>query len=259
MERCLVEDDDDDDDDDDDNDKRQPPMYVRLVVYHDESLYIIGIDAEDEALNCIYKFCLETLTWSRLPDNNDTPPHCFNQHCTVFNSQLYVFEDTLTGRNRYHEVSIFDFSTNSWSIRSTSSKEGQYPNDRVNEAYAFSNNCAYMSGGKSEDGSICFSDIWRIDLENLEWLKLNDFLKTAGDGHKMCVVEDVYLYSFRGDGSDEGCFKRLERFTLRFPSLYRLSLECLFRSPNVRNYIKLLPTRIMVDLNLSDKNSYLDD
>ncbi|KII71180.1 hypothetical protein RF11_09201 [Thelohanellus kitauei] len=109
-----------------------------------------------------------------------------------------------------------------------------------------------MSGGRDPSGGTRFSDIWRLDLETLDWFKLDCCHKSGTYFHYISIVDDSYLYSIGGDSRGLPWLQPFERFTLRLPSLYRQSLESVFRSPNRLSYIKSLPAAIVDELRLND-------
>ncbi|KII69419.1 Kelch domain-containing protein 10 [Thelohanellus kitauei] len=156
-----------------DDENNQSTFYGSSIVYFNESLYLFwGFDGS-EYVNSIFKFCLHTLTWSRVQQNGQIPPHPgFRVFGTVFQDQYYCFGGTETLRTeKFKNVWVFDFSKNTWSIRKTSSKTQNFPCGRRNdEAFAFTGDCGYMSGGL--DGTNFFDDIWKIDLKTLEWEEL---------------------------------------------------------------------------------------
>ncbi|KII61159.1 Kelch domain-containing protein 10 [Thelohanellus kitauei] len=243
-----------DDDDGDDDDDDPPEMELSLLFYHCGSLYIQGKIDEYENLCGMYKFCLETSKWSLVPQNGQTPRFKYIVHGTVYNNQLYCFGKRRGVTNGFREIPIFDFTTNTWTTRATIAKNQQYPDDRAAASYTFWENFAYMSGGIVGD-SRSVSDIWRMDLETLEWLKLDVSLQTGEYHHLMSVVDDCYLYSFGANGQGLDFFDKFERFTLRPPSLYLLSLETVCRSPNMSSLISSLPSDIVDKHKLNDNNS----
>ncbi|KII66643.1 hypothetical protein RF11_01909 [Thelohanellus kitauei] len=105
------------------------------------------------------------------------------------------------------------------------------------ETYAFSSTCAFMSGGNNPGIQICYHDIWRMDLDSLEWIKMDYVIGTLADHVELSVVDDAYLYSFGMISRGSPFINTLERFTVQPPSLYRLCLEAVYRSPNMRSYI----------------------
>ncbi|KII67086.1 hypothetical protein RF11_00992 [Thelohanellus kitauei] len=141
---------------------------------------------------------------------------------------------------------IFDFSISTWTTRTTNSKTDQYPEDRIEEAFAFSNRHGYLSGGKISD--TLYSDIWRIDLETLEWVKLDYSTQTGLDINCTCIVDDCYLFRIGGYESDSDELKVFERLTIQPPGLYRLCLESISRSQNLEINGISLPTSIMDEL-----------
>ncbi|KII71145.1 hypothetical protein RF11_09164 [Thelohanellus kitauei] len=113
-----------------------------------------------------------------------------------------------------------------------------------------------MSGGKIFGIDTYYSDIWKIDLETLEWVKLDYSLKTGLFSHRMSIVDDCYLYSFGSFCLDLDFLNAFERFTLQLPSIYRLCLESFCRSPNVGSYLMALPSAIVNELNFDNYSSF---
>ncbi|KII66109.1 Kelch domain-containing protein 10 [Thelohanellus kitauei] len=230
------------------------PMYGHFIFYLNGSLYILGQAENRGYVDTLLTFCLKTSKWSLVPQNGKPPIIEHGIFGTVFKNQIYVFGGyPITGTNRFRDVTIFDFSTNTWSTRGTSPKTKLYPHDRVNESFAFSSNFGYLCGGESSKGY--HYDIWRIDLETLEWLKLDYSLKNGLKFNSMSVVDDSYLYSFGGRRNADDILNTFEMFTVQPPSLYHLCLESISRSPRFRNRANSLPIAFQDDLNLDNNDS----
>ncbi|KII62177.1 Kelch domain-containing protein 10 [Thelohanellus kitauei] len=157
----------------DDNDQNTPsPMYGCFIFYYNQCIYAIGGTQGYEYFDTIHKFCLKTSRWSLVAQNGPKPPPDYRIFGAVFNNKFYSFGGSLlTGTKRFSEARIFDLSTNKWIITPLSPKTQQYPNDRIQESFTFSDGCGYMSGGSL--GEKNYSDIWRIDLRTLEWFLLD--------------------------------------------------------------------------------------
>ncbi|KII61191.1 Kelch domain-containing protein 10 [Thelohanellus kitauei] len=231
-----------------------PPMYGSLIFYHKESLYILGGFYNFNYFDSMYKFSLKTYTWSLVIQKGQKPFMDYRIFGTVFNNRFFTFGTSRTGTNRFRDITIFDFSTNTWTTRATSSKTQMYPDDdRKRESLTFSRNFGYLSGGMSS--TTHHSDMWKIDLETLEWFKLDYSLKTCIFNHCMSVVDDFYLFSFGGMGHHPDRLNKLQKFIIRPPTLYRLCLESISRSPNMRIYAKSLPVAIANELNFNRNSS----
>ncbi|KII68513.1 hypothetical protein RF11_14039 [Thelohanellus kitauei] len=112
-----------------------------------------------------------------------------------------------------------------------------------------------MSGGiRPCIANMIISEIWRIDLDRLEWYKMEYSLKTAVFDNRMCVVNDYYLYTF-GGYHDESCANTFERFNIRPIKLYHLCLESISHSPNMRKYQNTLPVSIKDELNSNENDT----
>ncbi|KII73982.1 Kelch domain-containing protein 10 [Thelohanellus kitauei] len=214
------------------------------AIFHDNGfMYLMGNGWRNRRLDLIYKFCLETLTWSLVVQIGETPKF----KCR-FCGTVYKINATIRGR----VVHVFDFTTNIWTKRSTSAYNEQYPPERVFEAYAFSSTCAYMSGGPNPDWSALLLDIWKIDFETLQWVKLDQSLQRGLWYHRMSVVQDSYLYHVGSYHEKSRYLNGIERLILRIPTLFRISFEAVCRSPNSRIYIASLPETLLMDLNFSN-------
>ncbi|KII66647.1 hypothetical protein RF11_01913 [Thelohanellus kitauei] len=237
-----------------------------LFFYHNESLYAFGLycgqynseeeDNSDEPdTSGMYKFCLKTSKWSIVKQIGESRIFDGMTYGTVFKNQLIVFNTLLGPTKKFREVKIFDFSTNAWSTRATTSKNKQYPPYQRTETYAFSSTCVYMTGGCKSSDPLSNTGIWRMDLESMEWTRMDYFVKTVAFRVITCVVDDTYLYSFSMICNDSPKPTTLELFTLQPPSLYRLCLESVYRSPNMTRYIGSLPMAILDDLKISDDDT----
>ncbi|KII65424.1 Kelch domain-containing protein 10 [Thelohanellus kitauei] len=227
-----------------------PPLYGSSICHHDGCLYILGGVCNDDIFQSVYKFCLMTSTWSLVHQNGLLPLLGHRVLGTVFKNQFYTFG--YSGRdapNRFKFINIFNFSTNTWTPEKQTRKTQLYPDsDRIQESFSFSNTCGYLSGGKNS--TRYYSDIWKIDLETLEWFKLKYNLNICMFFHCTAVVNDCFLYTYGGDGHYSHYRNSLERFTVQPPTLYRLCIEYIRRSLNLMTCAKILPTSILNDLNL---------
>ncbi|KII61161.1 hypothetical protein RF11_16444 [Thelohanellus kitauei] len=114
----------------------------------------------------------------------------------------------------------------------------------------------YLSGGISFEGF--YTDIWKIDLDTLEWFQLDYILQTDMLFHRTAVVEETYLYSLNADFNDFNYTYSLEKFILSPPTLYRQCLEKIERSLNLRTCIASLPPSIADDLSSENHDPSLD-
>ncbi|KII61168.1 Kelch domain-containing protein 10 [Thelohanellus kitauei] len=147
------------------------------------------------------------------------------------------------------DLSIFSISITIPGLQEKRTRKNQtYPSDRFNESIAFSDRFGFLSGGESSFGYE--SDIWRIDLETFEWIKLHITLQTGIYGHCMAVIDDYYLYSFGGICLAWRDLNTFERFLLRYPPLYRLCLERISRIHNYEYLANSLPAAINDELDL---------
>ncbi|KII74876.1 Kelch domain-containing protein 10 [Thelohanellus kitauei] len=153
---------------------------------------------------------------------------------------------------------MFDFSTSEWTKKATKSSNEQYPDDRILESFAFSSKFGYMCGGNISNTNVYYSDVWKIDLETLEWFKMDYSLNAGICFHCSTVVDDSYMYYFGGLGHGFDGFNTLGWFIIRPPSLYRLCLQTIGHSPNRKNNTISLPAAIADELNLNDNNSSCD-
>ncbi|KII68978.1 Kelch domain-containing protein 10 [Thelohanellus kitauei] len=219
-----------------------PLMCGNFLFHHNESLYVIGGMAEHQYLDTIYKFCLKTSTWSLVQQNGPKPLFKGRIFGTVFKNQFYCLSGTsITKPHEFREIWSFDFSTNAWTKKTTKSKTQKFPGCRIEESLAFSSNCCYLSGGRNRSLKIIYSDIWKLDLETLEWYELDYSLRTGLYLHCTSVVDDCYLFIFGGYGSRSNNHNTFERFIVRPPTLYRLGRESIIRSPNFERHMEYLP------------------
>ncbi|KII71176.1 Kelch domain-containing protein 10 [Thelohanellus kitauei] len=233
---------------DDFDENTLPPLIYSWIFYHNKSIYILGGIFDDDLIITMYKFCLNTSTWSVVEQNGVEPFPLTRMYGTVFKNQFCTFSGRAENvLNRFMVINIFDLSTNTWSKKETKSNTQEYPDDRDEESYAFSKNVVYLSGGQS--GRTSYTDIWKFDFENLEWCKLDYTLQKGMYIHSTSVVDDTYLYSYNAEPNKEYITHLLERFTIRPPTLYRQCLEKISISPNLRDCISSLPTAIADELN----------
>ncbi|KII72046.1 Kelch domain-containing protein 10 [Thelohanellus kitauei] len=233
----------------DDQQYSPPRMLESLLFYHDDSLYILGRieHVRGDFIVSMCKLSLLTNIWSPVEQNGPTPIYIHEFNGTVFNNKLYTFGFTQgDGPEQYRFINIFDFYNNTWTSRETKSKTQMYPEPRFLESFAYSRSYIFISGGNGL--GTYFSDIWRIDLENLEWIKLEITHERSVSMHGMAIIDDCYLYSFGGMRVEDYTPNTFERFILRPPTLYRLCLEYISRSPDLRSLTDFLPASIVDEL-----------
>ncbi|KII65474.1 Kelch domain-containing protein 10 [Thelohanellus kitauei] len=239
-----------------------PPMYGSFIFCHQGSLYVLGgFNIYDHCCS-MYKFCLERSTWFLVSQNGQKPNlesrifgTAFKNKYNSLNHRLYIFEGTRTETNRFKDVKIFYFSTNTWTTKETSSITQEYPEDDLkNDSFAFSSKFGYLSGGMSS--TTHNSDIWKINIETLEWFKLENPYKRGLVYHTMSVINDSYLFTFGGWRDHNDHLRYMQKFPIRPPTLYRLCLESISRSPNLISYTKSLPAAILDELNLDNNSGF---
>ncbi|KII68508.1 Kelch domain-containing protein 10 [Thelohanellus kitauei] len=187
-----------------------PPMIESCIFYHAKSLYILGGLHSKNYVDSMFKFCLKTSTWSLVEQNGQKPLINFRISGTVFNNKFYTFCFSLIARpGRYKTIYIFNLSTNTWTSRETSPNTQLYPDDRTRESYAFSSKFIYISGGEFCGGYL--SDIWRIDLETLEWFQLAETFNTGVYLHCTSIVSESNLYRFGGVRHGSNSLNKFER------------------------------------------------
>ncbi|KII65773.1 Kelch domain-containing protein 10 [Thelohanellus kitauei] len=233
------------------NDQNIPPvMYGSSMVHFNGSLYLFGGYDGYEFLNSMFKFCLETQEWSRVPQDGEIPPPDYRVFGTVFQNQYYCFGGIGSyDSKRFEDVKVFDFSTNTWIIKKATSKVGQYPCERIQESFSFSADYGYLTGGLSEYRYL--DDIWKIDLRTLEWEKFEENLGAGRYYHATSIVDNDLLYSFGGVCQNVDVKNELKRFILRPLSLYRFALESLSQSIRIKGIHPCLPTSIQDELDFT--------
>ncbi|KII61167.1 Kelch domain-containing protein 10 [Thelohanellus kitauei] len=217
------------------DDNTPPPMIESCIFYHNGSLYILGGIHSDGFVDSMYKFCLETSTWTLVQQNGQKPCTSSQIYGTVFNNQFFTFGySEELGRNRFKNITIFDLNSNTWTTRGTNSKSQLYPDGlRTQESIAFYSRFAYVSGGEYADGY--YSDVWRIDLETLEWLKLDTTLKPDMSYLNTFVVDDSYLYCFGGTSQNSDGFITLECYQIVPPKSDDACLESIKQPTRLKN------------------------
>ncbi|KII61166.1 hypothetical protein RF11_16449 [Thelohanellus kitauei] len=153
-----------------------------------DKVYIFGCTGShlrNGRTNSLVSFNIRNVSWQNLSPRineyqQDIPPPMFRSLLFYNDESLYIIgciEDEgrmdIDGEERFKFINIFDFSNNTWTSKETRSKTQMYPSDRYNESFTSSGNFYFLSGGKSSVG--IESDIWRIDLETFEWIKLDIF------------------------------------------------------------------------------------
>ncbi|KII61160.1 Kelch repeat-containing protein 2 [Thelohanellus kitauei] len=69
------------------DDNIPPPLVESCMVYHDGSLYILGGHLDDYYIDSIYKFSMNTSTWSFVNQNGQGPLLDYQIFGTVFKNQ----------------------------------------------------------------------------------------------------------------------------------------------------------------------------
>ncbi|KII73977.1 hypothetical protein RF11_11576 [Thelohanellus kitauei] len=112
---------------------------------------------------------LEKFHLPHIDDYDDDKPYPISLCSLISNDEsLYMLgTDTHHVREDQCEYEMFSFSlkTSKWSK--------QYPEDRFDESFAFSSKFGYMRREVCPLTFTRYSDIWRFELDTLEWLKLD--------------------------------------------------------------------------------------
>ncbi|KII70605.1 hypothetical protein RF11_16137 [Thelohanellus kitauei] len=179
-----------------DDENVQRPTYLSGLFHNDDCLYVLPIYDVHGFKEVIYKFCLKTSKWSKVPQSGQKPPFMTLYYGTVYKKQLYLFEWDKSDTSRFCKVKTFDLLSNVWTTKQISVKNQQYPESGDFESFAFSNNIGYFVNGYDPCPVIREIEIWVIDLETLEWSKLDYTVAKGTFRNQLCVVDDSYLYSF---------------------------------------------------------------
>ncbi|KAF0465446.1 galactose oxidase [Gigaspora margarita] len=136
----------------------------------DKKLFIFGGGDGPEYFNDLYVFDTDTLTWTK-PKTTGNIPSRRRAHTTAYyNNCIYVFGggDGVRALNDVYKLNISDMNNLVWEKLETT---GRPPISRGYHTSNLVGNKLVVYGGS--DGHECFDDVFMLDLERNNWIKVN--------------------------------------------------------------------------------------
>ncbi|KII64890.1 Nitrile-specifier protein 5 [Thelohanellus kitauei] len=166
-----------------------PKMYRASISYHGGFVYVIsGIDGKQH-LRTVYRYCTKSHIWSEIQLQSDISHPLSLTYLTTFKNRLYFINNPDLSPIQFSHVRAYDPSNSTWCIMTSESATNTFPENRVGECMAFYGRYGYLSSGKKpfwvnngtqvvEDHSksVYLTDVWRIDLDTLEWKNISNVL-----------------------------------------------------------------------------------
>jgi len=167
-------------------------------------------------------------------ENQPHEPAARYRHEVVeFKNKLYVLGGgTAQDNDGFDVIYAFDLATNSWINKAThgdssipidESIEEQYPEPRKCHTCAQNGQYVYLLGGYNN--TIIFSDIWRIDLTDLQWRKMPQALEKPVYFHDSVLTDEGQVVIFGGVESVESNKRtnQVQSCYIQVPALRHLS------------------------------------
>ncbi|KAG7202025.1 hypothetical protein KM043_004710 [Ampulex compressa] len=186
------------------------PQYGQALVCHGSYLYTIGGTTGYDYTCDIHRFNLKTAVWEAVyicTGRDHCEPKGRYRHELAFDGRMiYVLGGgTAVEAFGFSEIPAFDLKRNKWlTLHTRGDKKDntvpeprrchgsvQYTDEKTGTIYVV------ISGGYN--GYHVFSDVWRLDLDNLQWTCLRQcFLPRPIYFHSVALTPEKRMYTFGG-------------------------------------------------------------
>ncbi|GIY73673.1 kelch domain-containing protein 10 [Caerostris darwini] len=202
-------------------------MYGQAMIIHDNKAYVVGGTTGYSYSMDVHCLDVKTKTWTNLDGKNDSerPPSRYRHEIAFHKDRIYVFGGgTAFDSYDFKEVPFFDLTTSSWNKVAPSV---EFPEPRRCHGCVQVETDVYICGGF--DGTRCFSDIWKFDLNTHQWKKLSVKLPTPLYFHSVFVTNEGQLFVFGGVDSIENNSRTntLYSMWLKIPSLSQMAWQAM--------------------------------
>ncbi|XP_033648079.1 kelch domain-containing protein 10-like isoform X2 [Asterias rubens] len=241
------------------------PGYGQAMVVIDEHLYVYGGTTGWDYNSDVHRCHLKTGDWDRLfsweecltekvTSNNmgsigQVPMPRYRHEILTNGKRLYIIGGgTSVQAYPLDKIHVFDLETREWQLMvSIEDPQHGYPESRRCHGCAQLNNEGYITGGYG--GKKIFDDIWRINLDTLQWTQLDIRLPKPVYFHSSAITPSGCLYYHGGVVSPTGDERSdsLIRIWLKIPSLLKMCWEkTLSLIPDLHS----LPQRELLELGI---------
>jgi len=231
-------------------------LYGQAIVLDDKGcLYTVGGTTGFQYYMDVNRIDLTSRVpeWEMLSSSRDPeePYPRYRHELCVYKNTLYVMGGgTSYSVFGFFEISTFSLDDNLWGRIKTEAdrnvtidmSDNGYPDPRRCHGTAQIDNQVYIFGGY--DGDYIFDDIWKLDLDTLQWIRLPVNLNNPVYFHASTVSEEGKLLMFGGVDNIENNTRTNKVYStwLKVPSLRSMSWEA------VQHYIqdigKIQPTAL---------------
>eukprot|EP01114_Cavostelium_apophysatum_P010831 TRINITY_DN24964_c0_g1_i1.p1 TRINITY_DN24964_c0_g1~~TRINITY_DN24964_c0_g1_i1.p1 ORF type:complete len:377 (-),score=50.12 TRINITY_DN24964_c0_g1_i1:14-1144(-) len=170
---------------------------VCSVCLYNGHLYIFGGWNVKTVLNDVWKFDLETYSWTLVKQKpNDVVPPPVRYHvAVVYKDAMYIYSGFTDARKHLDDLYRFDFATETWSLINTT---GNKPKPRSRSRALVAGNKMYLVGGHDMNRMANFSDIYELNLDTFEWKEIHTANTPSLCQHTCDIVHDKTLVLFGG-------------------------------------------------------------
>lgn len=174
-------------------------LYGQAIALHNGKMYVIGGTTGFDYTMSVHCLDFHTKVWTRLDNlkkQNYVPLPRYRHEIVVLDNTIFVFGGgTAMDCFDFEKIPTFSLTDNTWSKVSTTTTS-VYPEARLCHGSVQIENDVYICGG--HDGRTIFSDIWKINLKQLEWKRLNVELPIPLYFHSVAMSEEGQLFIFGG-------------------------------------------------------------
>lgn len=205
------------------------PLYGQAVAVHNNKMYAIGGTTGYEYSLAVFCLDLHTLEWIRLDISKRQrfqPPPRYRHEIVIFNNQIYVIGGgTAMESFDLNEIPVFSILDNTWDICETTSPD--YPESRLCHGCVQMGNDVYLYGG--HNNALIFDDIWKIDLKQLTWTRLEATLPIPIHFHSVTLSKEGQVFIFGGVTNTHEEIRTNDVYSmwLKIPSLSQMSWQAL--------------------------------
>jgi Kelch motif/Galactose oxidase, central domain len=192
------------------------PLRTRFLIFG-------GGDLKD-CYSDVHEFNTSMLEWNKLTIKKSILPRAgHSAWLHPKQSSMIVFGGFIPIEGYTNELWSFEITKKKWIEIKPTALLGSIPVGRISCTCTTNENSVYMIGGVNSE--VVLDDLWKLDMENWVWEKINIFEKTPGSiyGHTAVLVE-THIFVYTGDSCD------INGDLIKVPTdgvLWSLDLECL--------------------------------
>ncbi|ELU05503.1 hypothetical protein CAPTEDRAFT_184186 [Capitella teleta] len=210
-----------------------PKAYGQSVtVVQNEMLYVFGgsVNLYMAPVSDLHRINLRSnrhqRNWERLNPGGEVPRGRYKHEMVEYDNRLYLFGGgQFSNAEGLDCVHVYCIDHNYWALEETMPDENNgFPKSRKYFGCAQRDNIVIICGGEHPK-SEALDDLWTLDLNQLQWRRLNCSLPKPIYFHRVALTPSGKLYIYGGIVGDSERTSKLLSVQIFFPKLSELSWE----------------------------------